>query len=305
MAERKSIDEQFSESYQNDPRILGPSVGGVSQTRNAKVEYKNDPTVRRGGLSATGVALSPSATAVEYRGGKAANVNAAPRQTQSNIRAVSTTDENGNVVPLEPGQPSRQYRPIRRRREEVVEEESGGTLATIKGTVRRAKATGTTIGIWSWGFFVWLWFQVPVAIFSLVCMALQQVLFSMFNAEVAFRAAEPTLWQSVRSYVTLGVSKVWSALEWVFLRFADFFDINANILGQLFMMSHLIVMVIGWLTLFTAAFIYILSGTKPIFGDGGAKAGTFLLAMICYAIPLINIFPWFFVWTLSVMKSPK
>ena len=64
-------------------------------------------------------------------------------------------------------------------------------------------------------------------------------------------------------------------------------------------------MVIGWTTLFTAAFVYKLSGNNPIFGDGLSKAATFLLALICYAIPIVNIFPWFFIWTLTVMKNPK
>ena len=302
MAERKSIDEQFSESYQNDPRILGPSVGGVSQTRNAKVEYKNDPTVRRGGLSATGVALSPSATAVEYRGGKAANVNAAPRQTTSTVRAVSTTDENGNVVPLEPGQPRRQYRPIRQRREE-----SGGTVATIKGTVRRAKATGTTIGIWSWGFFVWLWFQVPFAVISIAFMALTQAIYVVYT-NITVASANDGLLVTAAKYVgnilATGISNVLQIVNFLLNKFLGF-DLNSLNPANFFMMTHLTVMIIGWTTLFTAAFVYKLSGSNPIFGKGLSKAGTFLLAMICYAIPIMNLFPWFFIWTLAVMKNPK
>ena len=83
------------------------------------------------------------------------------------------------------------------------------------------------------------------------------------------------------------------------------FDLSILNPANFFMMTHLIVMVIGWTTLFTAAFIYKLSGSNPIFGKGLSKAGTFLLAMICYSIPIMNLFPWFFIWTLTVMKNPK
>ena len=109
-------------------------------------------------------------------------------------------------------------------------------------------------------------------------------------------------------FVTIGktiITGVTSLLAGIVDYFLRFFDIDPNIVGGLFIMTHLIVMVIGWGTLFTAAFMYKGTGSNPIFGDGLAKAGTFLLALICYAIPFVNIFPWFFIWTLTVAKSPK
>ncbi len=290
------INEQFNDSYGQSG--LQPSTGGISPVRNVNVEYKNDPTVRRGGRTVAGGNIQAS-TVVE-RG---------VPQKESELSQYSgrqSPDElNGSVLQntqsREPGRGLAYSQKLKRRRK-YIPGKAQQLIVTASSVKNTAKGARTTYAIWSWAFYVWFWFQVPVAVFSLVFMGMQQALYSLWTAEVAFRQESSAIVNAARTVA--GV--ILSAFKWVVEQFLDFFDIDPNIIGGLFLMTHLIVMIIGWLTLFTAVFIYKASGNNPVFGNGaGGKSMTFLLALIAYAIPFINIFPWFAIWTLMVLKNPK
>ncbi len=53
-------------------------------------------------------------------------------------------------------------------------------------------------------------------------------------------------------------------------------------------------------------FFYKFLGLEPLGGEGsGFKYGTLIIVIIGYLIPLVNLFPWFYVWTFAVWLKPK
>lgn len=290
------INEQFNDSY--GQRGLQPSTGGVAPIRNVNVEYKNDPTVRRGGRTVAGGNIQAS-TVVERDIPKKETSQSQYSGRQSADDSVMR--EPRNIQEREPGRGLAYSKKLKQRRKYIPTraQKIVATAHTVKDTAKAARAT---YAIWSWAFYVWFWFQIPVAIFSLVMMGLHQVFYSIWMTETITRSDENLLLAAGRTALDL----LLTPFRWAFQAFLRLFDIDPNIVGGIFMMTNMIVMVIGWLTLFTAAFIYLGSGNKPILGkSGGAKTMTFLLAMVAYAIPFLNIFPWFIIWTLMVLKNPK
>ena len=100
-------------------------------------------------------------------------------------------------------------------------------------------------------------------------------------------------------------STVLEALNGI-LKYALGFDLNDLNPANFFMITHVLVMFIGWGTLLAIGIIYTMSAQKAFSGKGASgKNGMFLLALIGYSIPILNLFPWFFLWTLMVLKNPR
>ena len=299
------ISDQFNESYGQSG--LQPSVGGVSRAKNVNIEYKNDPSIRRGGKDARGQALSASATSVEYSGakgaGNTANVNSAPRQ--NNVRLATVDGEYAKPVQLQPRRDT-YVAPVKKKAKKKGL--AGSAVVTVKNTARRARAVASTITIWSWGMFLWITFQLPLAVISIIFLAINQMIFELYTT-LTVSTAEDGLLVTAAKYVgnliatTLG--SIYELLNAILIKTMGI-DLNFLNPAGLFMATHLAVMALGWVTLLTAAVVYSMSGSKPIFGGGGGtKALFFLLAMVAYAIPIMNLFPWFILWTLAVIKNPK
>jgi len=86
------------------------------------------------------------------------------------------------------------------------------------------------------------------------------------------------------------------------------FDFNLDTLNpaNMFMLTHTLLVLVGWGILLTISIIYTMTGQKAFSGKGaGAKNALFILAFIGYAIPILNILPLFFFWTLAVLKNPR
>jgi hypothetical protein len=65
-------------------------------------------------------------------------------------------------------------------------------------------------------------------------------------------------------------------------------------------------MFLGWGTLLAIGIIYTMTGQKAFSGEGaGGKNVMFILALLGYTIPILNILPLFFFWTLMVLKNPR
>jgi hypothetical protein len=63
---------------------------------------------------------------------------------------------------------------------------------------------------------------------------------------------------------------------------------------------------IGWVSLFAAAFHAKTWLLHPLLGRGTTlKTGAFLLALVMYAIPLLNMIPWIMLWAWTVKIYPK
>jgi len=63
---------------------------------------------------------------------------------------------------------------------------------------------------------------------------------------------------------------------------------------------------VGWISLLIAAMHAKLVTLHPLMGRGkGLKTGTFILAVVLYAIPLLNMIPWIMFWAWTVKIYPK
>jgi hypothetical protein len=70
--------------------------------------------------------------------------------------------------------------------------------------------------------------------------------------------------------------------------------------------TYLILFAIALIIIFTMYTAYKLMGLEPLGGKGsGLKYGAFLLTIIGYSLPLLNMFPWFMVWAGAVWLKPK
>ena len=84
------------------------------------------------------------------------------------------------------------------------------------------------------------------------------------------------------------------------------FDLTAFHTANLFGLTLLVLFIYGLVVLFIIYFLYKLARLNPLSGNGGGgKQGFMLLAMIGYSLPILNLFPLFIFWTLTVMKNPK
>lgn len=104
------------------------------------------------------------------------------------------------------------------------------------------------------------------------------------------------------------VEESWTA--WAAKKFVDFtnwvFGFEHVDLMPMAMIGILIPAIFGLISLGGSALFALLLRLHPLGGNGAAlKTGTFMLAIVCYFIPVVNIFPWILLWIWSVARHPK
>jgi|GEM_PF-2402145 len=223
---------RFNESYSEAG--LQPSVGSV---RNISAEYKkqggNDPSVRRGG-----VADQPSANFLPAPRKKPKREKAQPRQSLNEDPSDYTPHASKNLLA---------QKNARDKEEQKIKVVAARKLA---GVVNRI--------IWGIGFPVWLFVQLPFAIF----------IFVLF------------LGTSVLSFLPYS--------------------------SELFSVFYIFFIGLAMIQILVIYFFYKFLGLEPLGGEGsGFKYGTLIIVIIGYLIPLVNLFPWFYVWTFAVWLKPK
>jgi hypothetical protein len=291
MADRKSIDEQFSDSYRTDPRTLQPSVGGVKQVRNVQTEKGYDPEKRRGGATtqssgttgSSAQSIDTQARRIDVENQTDGVRSVAVEQSQSTAQGASRTRQSfqkagRNLV----------------RRKKITATKVAGRLA----------ARAVTVSIWSWAFWVWMWFQVPFVILSILFMAVTEAIYKIYTSATVIND-EDGFFVKLGKEVFSGISSVAEAVVSYVLKYFGI-DIKLFDPANFFILTHILVMLIGWGTLLAIGIIYTISAQKSFSGKGaGGKNAMFLLALIGYSIPILNLFPWFFLWTLMVLKNPR
>jgi hypothetical protein len=181
---------------------------------------------------------------------------------------------------------------------------TGSAASAVLEMKARVKATRVNMMIWSWGTFLWLWVQLPFAIFSLVA-------FGMFGV---IEKLKDTFLGGLASNV---IDLLGNQLPFVVARFvADelmtAFDIDLSLYSVNFFESFFLITLVfiivsfGVLQLFTIYFVYKIAQLEPLWGKGsGFKFVMLILAFTGYCIPLFNLFPWYMVWTGAVWLKPK
>lgn len=168
--------------------------------------------------------------------------------------------------------------------------------------VARLKARGVNTFIRSFFSTAWLFFQIPFAILSIVFLGLTVAiayLNSLLGTEYDPNNVMDKLDKIKGDAFDSVVNKV---LDFAFGIDLSWFDVN-----NLFFITWTMVFIFGIVNILSIFLIYKITGLNPIIGErGGAfKSGMVILAFIGYLIPILNIVPWFYFWTMAVQKYPK
>ncbi len=169
-----------------------------------------------------------------------------------------------------------------------------GRLRKVVGLRKRfkgqVKATRVNMAVLSSATPVWFTVQLPLALAAIVALSL---------AGVEEVLSEGSFLYSLFDGITGGIQYVTG--------------VNLNAIEGLTLVSQalfaaltLLVFLIGMMTLFAMATMYTFSGVNCFFGEhAGFKMAAFILTMLFYLIPILNIFPWFMLWGIVVWFYPK
>ncbi len=166
----------------------------------------------------------------------------------------------------------------------------------------KSKARGVNLFVRSFGLTTWLFFQIPFALLSIVFLGLTSLV-AYINDLIGTDYDPKTIAGQLDQAKSDG--RDWminQALDFMFGIDLSWLDVN-----NLFFISVSVVALFGIVSLLGIFLIYKVAGLNPIFGNkgGGVKSGMVLLATIGYIIPILNLFPWFYLWTMAVQKYPK
>lgn len=172
-----------------------------------------------------------------------------------------------------------------------------------KKSLKSIKSKAVTTSIWSWAFFLYF-LQFILAIIGLVMMAAVAAISSLVDS-ITVSETDAGFVAQVGNFVSTAVSKLADVVLAAINNILSLFGLDFNPM-DFFLLPYYLVFFIGLGTLFTIYIIYTIALIKPLSGDkGGLKMGMLLLAIIGYGLPIFNLFPWFFPWTLVVMRHPE
>jgi hypothetical protein len=138
-------------------------------------------------------------------------------------------------------------------------------------TIAKSKVSANTTAIFTWYGNVWLFAQLPLSIIGLLGLAL------FFMAED---------------------SVLVSTMTWL----AGWDDLGISI----FILTYAINFVIGVFSFLIMYMEYTMSLIKSLSGNKDSlKTGAIVIALLGYATPIANIFPWLFIWVAVVWKYPE
>lgn len=318
MAAPKSVDQEFSERYDR----VGANNRSSSDTRRRTADRNTNRADRtRNVRTTTRRSTMPGAPKNErFTSGKrdiATEFNesyarqgiqpsyvttkeeSAPKrkryeQPEQIDRSQQAMEERREAAPAPPEKPKKTYK-----RRKNIRKKLGPKSAFAK-----ARVTSVNIWVWSWGLYVWFFFQLPIAILSLVALSITEYVHRLMN-DLETTTNEEGLIERVVEGVVIGTMTVFQKAsqllrEWVGI------DLSVFSPDSLAFATMMIVLAIGWTMLFLTYFMYKASLLSPVLGKGGGlKIGLLLLAVVGYATPIANIFPWFIFWTMAVWRHPK
>lgn len=178
------------------------------------------------------------------------------------------------------------------------------SVKRIKSVAKQGKAVGTFASICAWGFSVYV-LQFKAALILLIAIGLGGILsevLSYFTSDDDAGFFESAFY-GVVSFVGDSLVSILSNLLRVFgIVIPDPADTIEGLLGIFLFLPF----IIGVGTLLAMSIQYSVTLHNAF---GGQKAGLklmcFVLALIGYFIPILNLLPWFFPWAWVVMRHPK
>lgn len=158
--------------------------------------------------------------------------------------------------------------------------------------INQRKSLAVNRSIIYWASYVWLFVQLPFAVLATITLAIMGGLSTLgdsfsesnflfkFIASVAGKTAE-----FLKDLVGFSPTDIMTALFFIF---------------------YIIALASGLITLIGAYLQHAITMSKPLGGEGaGFKIGTFLLALVGYSVPVLNLFPWALVWLFAISKYPR
>lgn len=217
-----------------------------------------------------------------------AGTQAAPRGARDNTRNVQ-------AAYAQPAAQSYTSVPVVRRKKKKKKEAS-----VAKTNIARARVSG--INFWIWGnvatFYV---LQLMLALISTVALGM------WFAIETTAATATAVAGEGGRAGFSIG-----GAIHWAVTRVVAaglwLFDFNTDFFNPLFLflIAYAAVIFFGIFQLLVTWFMYRMSFVNSLSGKAsGAKAGAFILALVGYCIPILNLFPLIIPWTIVVWFNPK
>ena len=156
-----------------------------------------------------------------------------------------------------------------------------------------------------------MFYVMPILIFGMLEILFLGLTFAVdavTNTEITNKdGVAETIWKFGVTVVTgafNGASEVISAVTGGLL---DLSAIAGSLHpGNFFAVFYVLTMTFCLMALISVWFVYELSGSKPLSGKGaGSKMSSFLMALCLCCVPIVHLFPWFFVWTATVAWQEK
>jgi hypothetical protein len=153
----------------------------------------------------------------------------------------------------------------------------------------KARASTVNTSALSWQVPLWLFLQLPFAIMSVIAMGVVAAVDNITSGE-----------GGILSWIA---SKALKAADTIAKTFGIDFS---HIALDLWLMTMVFVLAVGLLSMLFMCLFYLMSGMRPLSGEGaGLKIGMFLLAIIGYSTPLLNMFPFIILWMVAVWWYPR
>lgn len=177
-------------------------------------------------------------------------------------------------------------------------------VSKTKKAAGRVRATAANIWIFAWGTWFWLFFQLPIALLSLLFLALTEAIHVLYMSATQIDGGDGWLVRSVKqTFSTLA-----RFAEWIATQVLSIWGIDLAVFSpaSFAMMTYMLTIVLGWFTLMLIFFVYKINFLHCLSGQkAGLKIGMFALAFVGYCIPFVNMFPLYGFWMASVWMWPK
>jgi hypothetical protein len=287
-----TVDEEFNEQAYAGAG-LQPSVG-----ERATMAFDKTRQLRNNTTRVTGVAMRKGGKAIQRSGTKMMRAGAA--MSRSGIGAVA------GVPLMAAGAAVRGAGALNQNTGRSLTNQAQGTkkLLRAKGLIgdkksikKRVAATRTNLTVLSVATPIWFTIQLPLALVAM---------FALGVTGLGEGVADQIMGGAIGGVIYGVYDTITNGVEYAT-------GINLNMLenwtqfGQVVFGSlTTLVFLIGMITLLVMAGMYIMSGVHCFFGEhSGAKIATFIIALLFYLVPVLNILPWFMLWGIVVWCYPK
>lgn len=278
---RPTTNQIFNTQYQQTgERPGGVNVNAPDRTQNTQATYRTSNAPVRSAKS-TDEIFNES---YQKAGIQPANENRAPDKTNK-AKVTYATSPNTSQVPR-----ISQTRIPRIKRKKKV--------STAKYVARKTRATAANAWITAWASWWYLGFQLPVAVVGNFALGV------WFAAGYIVTQFKETKTGETITFV-LGESKFNTIAEGVADYILKTFGLNFDP-EILFIIPFALTFLLGLFQLICCGFTYVAMGLKPLSGKGAwLKLFTFLFVMIGYGIPILNLFPLVYLWSMTVWAYPR